>query len=104
LGHIRKLYQKENDRFPEERCEVERQVAAHADRVIAECPQDKEDLIEYYECEAGKIEIAACGFSKEEFFPVEKDEAKEKLGFRADEHILLQLGRMVPRKGVETVI
>jgi len=104
LGHIRKLHQKENDRFPEERCEVERQVAAQADRVIAECPQDKEDLINYYHCDPEKINIAACGFSKDEFFPIEPNRAKEQLGFAADEHILLQLGRMVPRKGVETVI
>jgi D-inositol-3-phosphate glycosyltransferase len=104
LGHIRKLHQKENDRFPAERCEMERQIAEQADKVIAECPQDKEDLIEYYGCDASKIEIAACGFSKEEFFPVATNEAKERLGFAADEHILLQLGRMVPRKGVETVV
>ena len=104
LGHIRKLHQKENDRFPEERCEVERLVAAEANRVIAECPQDKDDLINFYQCDPEKIRIAACGFSEEEFFPVESTKAKTLLGFASDEHILLQLGRMVPRKGVETVI
>src|SRR5690606_32682629 len=48
LGFIRRLYQKEQDKFPEERCDVERSIAEHADKVIAECPQDKEDLIQYY--------------------------------------------------------
>jgi len=104
LGHIRKLYQKEADKFPDERCEIEREVAEYADKVIAECPQDKVDLIRYYGIDPAKISIAPCGFNSEEFFPIESEEAKRYLGFSADEHIILQLGRMVPRKGVDNVI
>lgn len=104
LGHIRKLYQKENDKFPAERCEIEKEVAENADRIIAECPQDKEDLIQFYEIDSAKISIASCGFSAEEFFPVDARKAKKQVGLAEDEHIILQLGRMVPRKGVDNVI
>ena len=104
LGYIRKIYQKEADRFPDERCEIEKSVAEYADKVIAECPQDKEDLIQYYGIDPAKISIAPCGFNSEEFFPIESKEAKEYLGFPADENIILQLGRMVPRKGVDNAI
>ncbi|MFL5728044.1 MAG: glycosyltransferase [Cytophagaceae bacterium] len=39
-----------------------------------------------------------------EFHPADKREAKIKLGLNPDEKIVLQLGRMVPRKGVDNVI
>lgn len=104
LGHIRKLYQQEMDKSPVERCEIEKEVAEHAERIIAECPQDKHDLIRYYHIHPKKIFIAPCGFSDREFYPVEIKEAKRRLGFKENERIILQLGRIVPRKGIDTVI
>jgi len=104
LGHIRKIHQKEEDKFPAERCEIEKAVAEQADKIIAECPQDKEDLIHYYGIDPAKISIAPCGFTTEEFFPVDSQKAKKQLGFSEDEHVILQIGRMVPRKGVDNVI
>src|SRR3954471_15231169 len=45
LGRVRRLHQKEADQFPEARLEIEDALAREAGRVIAECPQDEEDLI-----------------------------------------------------------
>jgi D-inositol-3-phosphate glycosyltransferase len=104
LGRIRQIHQGNNDRFPPERLRIEKEVAAAADKVIAECPQDKEDLIKYYQVPADKITIIPCGFSEHEFYPVGKDEARKILQLHPDEPILLQLGRMVPRKGVDNVV
>jgi D-inositol-3-phosphate glycosyltransferase len=104
LGYIRQIHQGSNDQFPPERIAIEKEVAALADQVIAECPQDRDDLINYYNVPAGKITIIPCGFNKQEFHPVEKQEARKRLQLRSDEHILLQLGRMVPRKGVDNVV
>jgi phosphoheptose isomerase len=36
--------------------------------------------------------------------PIDKMQARKELGLAEDENIILQLGRIVPRKGVETVI
>jgi D-inositol-3-phosphate glycosyltransferase len=104
LGYIRQIHQGANDKFPAERIAIEKDVARQADSVIAECPQDRDDLIRYYNVPADKITIIPCGFSEEEFYPVEKKEAREKLNLHPDEAILLQLGRMVPRKGVDNVV
>lgn len=104
LGHVRKIHQKELDKFPTERCEIERKVAEEAEKVIAECPQDKQDLIKYYGIDNKKIFIAPCGFSAEEFYPIERKEARAYLGLKENEFTILQLGRMVPRKGVDNVI
>ena len=104
LGHVRKIHQAEQDKFPIERLSIEEQAVQQADHIIAECPQDRDDLIQYYHAPAKKISVIPCGFSDEEFYPVGKKIARKLLNLPQDEHILLQLGRMVPRKGIDNVI
>lgn len=104
LGHVRRAYQREQDKFPAERLRIEEETIRRADKIIAECPQDREDLIGYYNASARKITVIPCGFSPEEFYPMDKQEARKLLNLKRDEHVLLQLGRMVPRKGVDNVI
>ena len=104
LGLVRKIHQKEKDAFPAERINIEKHIVADADQLIAECPQDREDLIVYYGADPSKITIVPCGFNPKEFYPMEKALAREMLNLDAGEKIILQLGRMVPRKGVDNVI
>ncbi len=104
LGHIRKQFQGKQDKFPEERLQIEELIVRQADLVIAECPQDREDLINYYNANPNRIATIPCGFSSKEFYPMKKAFARRKVGLDPDEKILLQLGRMVPRKGVDNVI
>jgi D-inositol-3-phosphate glycosyltransferase len=104
LGYIRQIHQGTTDKFPPERIAIEKDVACQADSIIAECPQDRDDLIRYYNVPADKITIIPCGFSEEEFQPVDKQEARQKLALHPDDAILLQLGRMVPRKGIDNVV
>jgi glycosyltransferase involved in cell wall biosynthesis len=104
LGHIRKIYQKEQDKFPAERLVIEEETVQKADHIIAECPQDRADLIQYYRAFPEKITIIPCGFSRDEFYPVEKSIARKIIYADPEENIILQLGRMVPRKGVDNVI
>jgi D-inositol-3-phosphate glycosyltransferase len=104
LGYIRKIFQGNNDRFPAERLSIERRIVAEADHIIAECPQDKEDLIKYYDASPKKLSIIPCGFNPQEFYPIDRFVARMVLNLPQEEKIILQLGRMVPRKGVENVI
>lgn len=104
LGIIRRIYQGNDDKFPEQRIEIEKQIIKNADRIIAECPQDRKDLVHFYDADDANISVVPCGFNQSEFFPVEKKLARQKLGLDPNEKVLLQLGRMVPRKGVDNVI
>jgi D-inositol-3-phosphate glycosyltransferase len=104
LGAVRKLHQKENDKFPPERINIEKQIVQEADCIIAECPQDKEDLLRFYEAPQERICIIPCGFSPHEFYPLDRLLARMVLNIDHNDPILLQLGRMVPRKGVDTVL
>ncbi len=104
LGQVRRKYQRDKDKFPLERMIIEEQSIKNADCIIAECPQDKEDLINYYAAPPNKIMIIPCGFNPKEFYPVERKYARRVLHIPAHAKIVLQLGRMVPRKGVDNVI
>jgi D-inositol-3-phosphate glycosyltransferase len=104
LGHVRRIHQGDNDLFPVKRLEIEANLVAAADGIIAECPQDNDDLVNFYRADPDKISIVPCGFNPKEFYPIDKAQSKQKLGFEADQKLILQLGRMVPRKGVDNVI
>jgi phosphoheptose isomerase len=104
LDRVRRQFQGKDDQFPEQRFQIERRVALEADGIIAECPQDRLDLIQYYDADPSRIREVPCGFDPQELWPVNKRLARMQIGVPEDEWLVLQLGRMVPRKGVETAI
>lgn len=104
LGRVRRLHQSTADRFPDERFPIEERIVRDADLIIAECPQDREDLLYLYDADPHKIRTIPCGFDPEELSPVDQMHARMELGFRFGERIILQLGRLVPRKGIDQVI
>ena len=75
-----------------------------SERVVAECPQDRLDMLELYDADPERVDVIPCGFDPDEIAPIDRAVARERLGWPRDEFIVLQLGRMVPRKGVENVI
>ncbi|HEY2249433.1 MAG TPA: glycosyltransferase family 1 protein [Planctomycetaceae bacterium] len=104
LGRVRLQHQGAADRFPKKRLEIEDQIVAESDRLIAECPQDQFDLMELYGATREQIRIVGCGFDPDEFWPVDRQQARKLLGWDQHELIILQLGRLVPRKGIDNVI
>jgi D-inositol-3-phosphate glycosyltransferase len=104
LGRVRRQHQGDADRFPNERFDIEDRLVAEADRIIAECPQDEEDLIRLYNADPARVTIVPCGFDPTEIWPISKPLARFALGLPPDEKVILQLGRLVPRKGIDTAI
>lgn len=104
LGRVRRKHQGGADGFPDARLACEDRVVEHADAVIAECPQDQEDLICLYQANPRRLRLIPCGFDRDELWPIKKSAARSALGLATDQRILLQLGRMVPRKGIDTVV
>lgn len=104
LGRVRRLHQGDADQFPDERFAIEERIVQEADYLIAECPQDREDLLRFYPASSDRIRVIPCGFDATEFWAINKAHARSTLGLSPDEFLILQLGRMVPRKGVDNVI
>jgi len=104
LGKVRRLHQGDNDLFPPERIQIEQRAINLADGIVAECPQDRQDLLEHYDAPADKITVIPCGVNIKTFFNTGKKSSRTRLHIPADDFVILQLGRMVPRKGIENVI
>jgi D-inositol-3-phosphate glycosyltransferase len=104
LGRVRRQHQGDADGFPDVRFEIEDRVVREADLVVAACPQDHADLITLYRADPSKLVRIPCGFDPAEFWPMDRRQARDALGLSQHEKVVLQLGRMVPRKGVDLVV
>src|SRR5262245_24979012 len=62
LGRVRRRHQGGQDAFPEERLMIEDRVVREADRIIAECPQDHNDLVNLYGAHGSHLATIPCGF------------------------------------------
>jgi D-inositol-3-phosphate glycosyltransferase len=105
LGLVRRLHQGSADGFPAERMTIEAELMQDAERIIAECPQDRQDMERLYGAPGSRIDIVPCGYDPGELWPV-RSSARRRLGLgiERNEFMVLQLGRMVARKGVDNVI
>lgn len=103
LGRVRRQYQGDADGFPDERFEIEEALMQEAACVIAECEQDLHDMRSLYGARRDNIAMVPCGFDPDEFSPM-REAARARLGLPDSEFVVLQLGRMVPRKGIDNVI
>ncbi len=104
LGLVRRLHQGAADEFSPKRIAIERDIIAAADAIVAECPADRRDLVTLYNADPRRIAVIPCGFSSEEFWPIAPRFARHALGLPSDVPVLLSVGRLVPRKGVDNVI
>ncbi len=104
LGAVRRFHQGTADKFPQQREKIEQEIIRQAEKVIAECPNDMKDLLAYYQTPQDKIEIIPCGYNPKDFYPIEKAHALQVLGLCPEYRYILQLGRIVPRKGIDNVI
>jgi D-inositol-3-phosphate glycosyltransferase len=104
LGLVRREHQGSADLFPPQRIAIERALVRDSDRVIAECPQDEADMLRLYDANADRLTCVPCGVDTTELRPGDKRRARQRLGLPVDDFIALQLGRMVPRKGIANVI
>ncbi len=103
LGRVHLLHHG-RDEFPRERGVLEQMVIDDADALVASSPQDAADMRCHYDVDPSRIAIIPCGFAPEEFVPIKRDEARRRLGLPLDRPIALQVGRLLPSKGVDNVI
>lgn len=103
LGRVRRMFQGDADRFCASREAIEEDLVRDADRIIAECPQDLDDLTGLYGADVRKVSMIPCGFDPNELSPAGRA-MRAQLGIDEAEFVVLQLGRLVPRKGVDNVI
>ncbi|MBU4426392.1 MAG: glycosyltransferase [Desulfobacterales bacterium] len=90
-------------REPEVRIKSEKEIIKDCHRIIAPTGREKDYLINYYNASPETISIIPCGVNLDIFRIIEKEIARNILGFNG-EGIILFVGRIVPIKGIDKLL
>jgi D-inositol-3-phosphate glycosyltransferase len=86
------------------RIEVETEIMAFADRIVAATSMEKDQMIQLYGADADKIAVIPCGVDLSLFHPIPMDEARERLDICDREHMILFVGRIERLKGIDSLL
>lgn len=110
LGKVRfgtrERYLKDNkeQEVKEKRFGIEKDIINHASLIISLAQSEKNDLINLYNAPQEKIIVVPGGVNLKQFVNAPKDKVRENLHFDKNDFILLYVGRLEWRKGIETLI
>ncbi|MFN2177503.1 MAG: glycosyltransferase, partial [Anaerolineales bacterium] len=82
----------------------EKEVIKLSDRIVAATPAEMAQLQWLYNADGAKVEIIPPGVELSRFYPIPEDEAKEYVGIRPCDKMLLFVGRIEPLKGIDTLM
>ncbi|GAA5055375.1 glycosyltransferase involved in cell wall biosynthesis [Thermocatellispora tengchongensis] len=100
LGTVKRRWQGRADTSPARRIAVETQIGRRADAIVATCTDEVNELLAMG-VPAERISVVPCGVDLDLFRPDGPAAPDRTPGGRAR---VLSIGRLVPRKGVDTVI
>lgn len=105
-GKTKQRHQGNADTSPDGRIEVELSVVREVDRLIAQCPSERAELIGDYGADPAKVVLIPSAVNIETFRPVPRDEARRRIemDLSADDLLVVYVGRMLPRKDVRNVV
>lgn len=89
---------------PALRITVEGEIARQADLLVASTQDEAADLVKAYGADPERVEVVAPGVDLSMFQPVDRAEARRKIGYGTGERLLLFVGRLERLKGVEVAI
>src|SRR5215210_5098525 len=92
------------DTSPTGRIEVEKTVVRTVDRLIAQCPAERDELLADYGARADQIALIPSAVDTDRFQPVDKSFARRTLQIDPADEVIVYIGRIVPRKDVRNVI
>ncbi|UUU20144.1 glycosyltransferase [Streptomyces sp. DSM 40750] len=98
LGTVKRRHQRLADTSPPARIALERNVGLGCDRIVATC-RDEVDELARMGVPASQVTIVPCGVDTDLFTPIGPAMERGPLP-----HRILQLGRLVPRKGAAVAV
>ena len=98
-----KMQSRAGESEPATRQQVEQELMASADHIVAFSPHERDAMVRLYQADATKIGLIPCGVDLSLFRPLDQQEVREKLGLNG-EKVLLYVGRIEPLKGLELLL
>jgi len=105
LGEMKnRVARSEDEKAGEDRLNGERQVLRRVNRVIVATLAELTQLRFLYRADSNKMTVIPPGVDVGHFYPIPPDEAKQFIGLRPENRMILFVGRIEPLKGVDTLI
>jgi glycosyltransferase involved in cell wall biosynthesis len=104
LGRTKQRFQGADDTSPLGRIAVEHDIIHEVDRLIAQCPSERGELIHDYGADADKIALVPAAVNTRRFRPIPRDEARGRIGLGPDEFVIVYVGRVLPRKDIRNLV
>ncbi len=98
LGRLKQIANP-NKPEPPLRLEMEQQLVQQADRIIATTTEERMQIIRYCGVSAHRVQVIPCGVDLKLFVVQDKQRAREKLGLKPHQPVILFAGRLDPFKG-----
>jgi len=89
---------------PDVRMAVERELSDTCDRILMTSAREKNNLLRYYPARDETIAVVPCGVNLDLFRPLDKSQARRRIGAAMDEAVALYVGRFAPEKGLERLL
>lgn len=105
LGHMKnRIATNAAERAPQERIDGESHVLSIANQIIAATPAEQAQLNWLYGANMEKVIVIPPGVDLERFQPIDKAEAKKRVGIPCGDKTIMFAGRIEPLKGIDTLI
>ena len=105
LGEMKnRIARTDEEREGPERIAGERSILRRADRVIVATLAELTQLRFLYKADDRKLKIIPPGVDTCHFYQIPSDEAKQFIGLKPEDRMILFVGRIEPLKGVDTLI
>ena len=105
LGEMKnRVARSESEKADENRLNGERQVLRRADRIIVATLAEMTQLRFLYRADSRKMTVIPPGVDTSHFYPIPADEAKQYIGLKPENRMVLFVGRIEPLKGIDTLI
>ncbi len=103
LAHLKRLANP-GETEPSIRLEMERRLIQQADSIIATTNDERIQIIRHYGATPGQVRVIPCGIDLKLFKPQNQQQAREKLGLKRHQPVLLFVGRLDPFKGPDLLL
>ena len=103
LGHLKQLAHP-STMEPPLRLEMERRLIQQADRIIASTNEERLQIIRHCGATPGQVQVIPCGVDLKRFVPHEQQLARDRLGLKRHQPVLLFVGRLDPFKGPDLLL
>ena len=103
-GKTKKQHQKKVDTSPGDRIKTEMGIVREVDRLIAQCPAERAELIDDYHADPRKVVVIPSAVNTKVFRPIAQAEARRHIGLDQEGKVIVYVGRMLPRKDIRNIV